>query len=110
MNLFKRIIAKKQCKEKKSHIVNIPTEISKNRNINAFHYLVSAGFSYAEVRGFLIKLNNLNVAKIASNSDITAPTIYAAAYGKRFNKRAKEILAEHLGMPAATLFPGDEHE
>lgn len=109
MNLFQRITNRKKRKEKNTPPAT-PSAKSANRNANALAYLTSIGFSYPEARAFLIKLNNLNIAEIARNSDITAPTIYAVAYGKRRNKTAQEILAHHLGLPVNDLFPEVEHD
>ena len=103
MNFFKRIRIGKKRKEKNVYVPK-PTA---NRNQAAFDYLRAVGFSAPEVRGCLIALNKLNVAEIARNSDVTAPTIYAAAYGKRKNARGREILSQHLGLPVPYLFPED---
>ena len=82
--------------------------ISADRNLAAFQALRDCGFSLPEIRGALLKLARINVAEVARNSDITAPTIYAAAYGKRANQRGRELVAQHLGLPISVLFPEDD--
>ena len=99
MNLFKRI--------KSSRILQRKTE---NRNRAATACLRELGFSLPAIRGALIKLNNVNVADLARESEITAPTIYTTAYGKRKNRQGREILAEALGMDTRDLFPEEQQD
>jgi len=120
MKFFQRIKSRINRQEKSinqttpllsSPIKNSPKSypISADRNLAAFEALRDCGFSLPEIRGALLKLARVNVAEVARNSDVTAPTIYAAAYGKRANQRGRELVAEHLGLPVSVLFPGDNN-
>ena len=70
--------------------------------------MVQHGFTHAEARRMLIAGNNVNVARLAMGADVTAPTIYAACYGKRRNPTGQAILAKALKIPVAELFPEEE--
>lgn len=93
---FKRLSKKKQ-------------NPSQNRNKAAFEALCQIGFSSAQARRMLIAGNNLRVKRLAETAPVTAPTIYAAAYGRRNNKLGQAALASALGMEIQDLFPEIEH-
>lgn len=85
----------------------IQKENPNNRNRAAFLCLRELGFSLPAVRGGLIKMNGITVAHLAKDKDITAPSIYAAAYGIRQNMTGRAILAEALGIDVKELFPDE---
>ena len=82
---------------------------TQNRNKAAFEALCKIGFSCAEARRMLIAGNNLRIKRLAEAAPVTAPTIYAAAYGKRNNADGQAALAGALGMDIQDLFPEMEH-
>jgi DNA-binding CsgD family transcriptional regulator len=75
------------------------------RNRAAFKSIRRAGFTPAEARRMLIAGNNIRIRQLARGADVTAPTIYAACYGKRQNPTGQAILAAALHIPIAELFP-----
>ena len=77
----------------------------KNRNHKAFSALCDIGFTPPQARRMLIAGNNIRVKHLAQGAKVTAPTIYAAAYGKRQNPDGQAILADALGIPVKALFP-----
>jgi len=82
------------------------------RNLIGFRALCQAGFTPGEARRALvaankIKVKHLALASLARGEDITAPTIYAAIYGIRPNKRGREIISQALQIPLKDLFPED---
>lgn len=82
---------------------------NKNRNKAAFDALCQIGFTCAEARRMLIAGNNLRVKRLAETAPVTAPTIFAAVYGKRNNADGQAVLAGALGMDIQDLFPEMEH-
>jgi len=76
-----------------------------NRNRAAFMCLRDLGFSLPAVRGGLIKINNIKVSDLAKGKEVTAPTIYAVAYGTRKNQHGRDILSKALSMDVKELFP-----
>lgn len=89
----------------RNRLSKILQQKSKNRNQNAFDAMVQVGFTPAQARRALIAANAINVRKLADGAAVTAPTIYAACYGRRNNSHGKAILAEALDIPIAELFP-----
>jgi len=81
-----------------------------NRNKTTFDTLRHLGWSAGMARRMLIVGNEIRVKKLAETAPVTAPTIYAAAYGKRANADGQAILAKALGMEIADLFPEEGHE
>ncbi len=77
----------------------------KTRNHKAFSALCDIGFTPPQARRMLIAGNNIRVKRLARGAKVTAPTIYAAAYGKRHNPDGQAILSDALGIPVKELFP-----
>lgn len=77
----------------------------KNRNHKAFNILCQIGFAPREARRMLIVGNNIRINRLAHGAPVTAPTIYAAAYGKRQNPDGQAILSSALDIPVKELFP-----
>jgi rhodanese-related sulfurtransferase len=80
-----------------------------NRNRTAFRVLTEIGFEPAEARRMLIAGNQIRVRGLAKDADVTAPTIYAAVYGRRNNTQGKEILSNALNVPVPELFPEQDN-
>jgi hypothetical protein len=79
------------------------------RNLTAFRALMEIGFSPAQARRGLIAACGINVRRLAETADVTAPTIYAACYGKRNNMGGKAALSRALEIPVEDLFPELPH-
>lgn len=77
----------------------------KNRNHKAFKALCYIGFTPKQARRMLITGNDIRVNRLARGAPVTAPTIYAAAYGKRKNPDGQAILSDALHIPVEDLFP-----
>ena len=77
----------------------------RGRNLAAFKALIEVGFSPAEARRMLLAGNAIRVKHLAKTAEVTAPTIYAACYGKRNNSLGKEAIAKALDIPIPDLFP-----
>jgi len=45
------------------------------------------------------------VSDLAKGKEVTAPTIYAVAYGTRKNQHGRDILSKALSMDVKELFP-----
>lgn len=75
------------------------------RNRAAFRALTEIGFSPADSRRALIAANRIRVRRLAKDADVTAPTIYAACYGRRNNSGGKLVLSKALDIPVPELFP-----
>jgi hypothetical protein len=75
------------------------------RNLTAFRALVEIGFTPAQARRGLLAACGINVRRLADTADVTAPTIYAACYGKRNNMGGKVALSRALNVPVPDLFP-----
>ena len=76
-----------------------------NRNKAAFEALCDAGFSQGDARRALIAGNRLRIKKLAETALVSAPTIYAAAYGRRNNRDGQAALAKAFDMEVHELFP-----
>jgi hypothetical protein len=99
MNLFRNTLAK---------IVNKKTPDS--RNLAGFNALVEVGFSPADARRALIAANKIRVKRLAQETSVTAPTIFAACYGKRKNPTGMAAISKALNIPVQALFPEQADE
>jgi DNA-binding XRE family transcriptional regulator len=92
-----------------SNILQQKTNGRNGRNLTAFRALMEIGFSPAQARRGLIAACGINVRRLAETADVTAPTIYAACYGKRNNMGGKAALSRALEIPVEDLFPELPH-
>jgi len=73
------------------------------RNSAAIKGLLELGFSMPEIRIALVRLNGLDVSKLANG--VSTSTLYNTLKGIRSNEVAQEKLAEAFRLKREELFP-----
>ena len=79
----------------------------KKRNRATVKKLRGLGFFMPGIRYALLKLNDIRVAELSTETGYSNVTIYAALNGALTSSRVRETLAERLLIPVAELFPDE---
>lgn len=74
----------------------------KDVNLAIYRLATKAGFPPGNIRHSLVKLNGINLRKIANG--VGATTLYAVMQDKSDNPEGREILARALGIDRRILF------
>ena len=84
--------------------LNKIVQAESNRNRVVLLCCLAAGFPIKNTRKSLFVLNEINVRKLG-NGEVSSPSLYNTRNGARGHGRAREILADSLGLETEELFP-----
>lgn len=101
INKFKYLKLFKQLQDKK-----------RNGGINkvTFNFLLLAGWSPANARRGLIRMNNIRLVDLARGQRLTPPTLQKTLLGERKHLLAMKLLSESVKIPMNEFYPEESND
>ena len=98
-NKFKYITLLHRLQEKKHN----------GKNRLTFNFLLLAGWSPADARRGLIRMNRIKLVDLVKGHHITSPSLQKTLLGKHTNTLAKQLTARSVNIPVNEFYPEDTH-
>lgn len=101
LNKFKHVRLLRRLQEKK-----------RNGAINkvTFNFLLQAGWSPANARRGLIRLNNIRLVDLARGQKLTPPTLQKTLLGERKHPLAMQLLSDSVKIPIHEFYPEEQND